>query len=68
MAFRGGDETTVFEGKIEHKTQKAYLVNSTLGDTYWVPLSQIVHKGEPDVDGNVEFTVTEWWAKKNGVA
>ena len=68
MGFRNGDETVVFEGKIEHTTPKAYLINGTLGGEYWVPKSQLVQMGDPDVDGNREFTVTEWWAKRNGLA
>lgn len=63
---RIGDEQSTFEGKIEHTTAKAYLVEATLGGKYWVPKSQIISMGEPDVDGNREFIVTTWWAEKNG--
>lgn len=51
----------VFEGKIELTTAKAYLVEMTLGGRYFVPKSQISDMGEPDIDGNREFTVSEWW-------
>jgi hypothetical protein len=53
------DET--FEAKIEFSTEKSHLVEMTLGGRYFVPKSQIVYMGEPDIDGNREFTVTGWW-------
>lgn len=67
MGYRDGDETVVVEGKINHTTPKAYLVEMTLGGEYWLPRSQIVTMGDPDVDGNREFTITEWIAEKNGL-
>lgn len=54
-------EDEAFEAKIEFTTPKSYLVELTLGGRYFVPKSQIVHIGEPDIDGNREFTVTGWW-------
>jgi len=54
-------ETYTFEGKIEHTTAKAYLVEFTLGGKYWLPKSQVETMGDPDIDGNREFVVSEWW-------
>jgi hypothetical protein len=59
MRERLPDET--FEAKIEYTSEKSYLVELTLGGRYFVPKSQIVHLSEPDIDGNMEFTVTGWW-------
>lgn len=66
------DEPVTFEGRVEHQTAKAYLVEPTLiklaGDgTCWVPKSQIKSM-TPSGDENVyEFTVSAWWAGKNGM-
>lgn len=55
-------KTVVFEGKIEHKSAKSYLMSMTLEPgRYFVPFSQIVEMGEPDIDGNVTVEVSEWW-------
>ena len=67
MPYREGDETVALEAKIEHATQKAYLIYPTLGGEYWLPKSQVATKSEPDGDGNVVFEVTRWWADKNGL-
>lgn len=66
MAYRRGDPTVVFEGKIEHRAPKSYLVTMTLETgKFFVPFSQIVGDiGEPDEDGNRVFEVTEWWWKR----
>lgn len=65
MPYRDGDETYDFEGKIEHATGKAYLVVPTMGPAQvWVPKSQVVKMTDPDGDGNIVFTVTEWWYSK----
>lgn len=62
MGYRPGDKTVTFEGRIEHKTAKSYLVEMTLGGRYFVPFSQIVEMTDPaDEDGNRIFEVTEWW-------
>lgn len=61
MAYRNGDPVEYFEGKIEHKSAKSYLVEMTLGGRYFVPFSQIVSMGDPDIDGNRQFEVTKWW-------
>lgn len=61
MPYREGDKTHDFEGKIEHATEKAYLVNPATGGEVWVPRSQIAKMTEPDGDGNILFTVTDWW-------
>lgn len=61
MGYRNGDETYSFEGKVEYVSAKARLVELTLGGKYWLPKSQTVSMGDPDIDGNREFVVTEWW-------
>lgn len=66
MGYRNGDETVAFEAKVEHATAKAYLIEMTLGGQFWLPKSQVVDMGEPDIDGNRDFTVTLWIAEKNG--
>lgn len=55
------EETHVFEAKVEFTSAKAYLVEMTLGGRYWVPKSQIYAMSDPDIDGNREFTVSDWW-------
>lgn len=67
MGYRSGDETVEFEGKVQHTTAKAWLVEMTLGGEVWVPKSQCVDKSDPDMDGNSIFVVTGWWAGKNGL-
>lgn len=59
--FRDDREDVEFEAKIEHATSKAYLIELTLGGRYWLPKSQVRHMGEPDIDGNREFAVSDWW-------
>jgi hypothetical protein len=66
--MRIGDEMVAFEGKVEVTTAKARLIETVFGAQVWLPKSQTISVGEKDVDGNQEFTVTEWWAKKNGLA
>lgn len=63
MARYNSKECYTFEAKVEHTSAKAYLVEMTLGGKYWVPKSQIEQMSEPDMDGNIEFTVSEWWWK-----
>lgn len=65
---RLGDEVICFEGRIEHATAKARLIDMTLGGQVWLPISQTIAMSEPDIDGNREFQVTAWWAGKNGLA
>jgi hypothetical protein len=67
-ASRIGDETVEFEGRIEHTTAKAYLIEPTaIGpQQFWLPKSQIVQQ-RPGDDGTVIFQVTEWIARKNGL-
>lgn len=62
-----GDETVAFEGRIEFSTEKAILIDRTIGEQIWVPRRQIVSMEEIDGDGNREFVVTEWFAKKEGL-
>lgn len=61
MGYKRNEDEFTFEGLIEHKTPKAYLVEMTLGGKYWLPISQVLHIGEPDIDGRREFIVSEWW-------
>jgi hypothetical protein len=64
MGYRPGDPTETFEGKVLLKTPKSRIVELTLGGKYFVPDSQVVEMGEPDLDGNREFEVTTWWWDK----
>lgn len=69
MPYRPGDFTYELEGKIEFETEKAYLVVPTLGPPQiWIPKSQIANKTEKDPEGNVIFTVTQWWAENSDMA
>lgn len=61
---RRDEKEFTFEGKVEHTSEKAYLVEFTLGGRYWVPKSQVLRMEEPDIDGNREFIVKEWWWNK----
>jgi len=62
------DETVTIEGRIEHTTAKAYLVEPTFGpEQVWLPKSQIVSMSEPDEDGLRVFVISEWIANKNGL-
>ena len=61
MAYRRNN-TVAFEGRIEHKSAKSYLMSMTLEPgRYFVPFSQISSMSEPDIDGNVVVEVSEWW-------
>lgn len=53
-----------FEAKIEVETEKAVLVEMTLGGMYWLPKSAIFYRSEPDFDNNVMFSVKDWWWRK----
>lgn len=54
-----------FEGKVEHTSSRAHLVESSLvsalDGTYWVPKSQISFMGEADINGERTFLVSGWW-------
>jgi hypothetical protein len=67
-ASRIGDESVEFEGRIEHETAKAYLIEPTaIGpEQCWLPKSQIIER-RPSDNGNFIFVVTEWIARKNGL-
>lgn len=69
MGYRPGDATVEFEGKIIHSTQKAYLVEPTLSriTEVWLPKSQVVGQTEPDGNGLITFTVTDWWYKRSDI-
>jgi hypothetical protein len=68
MGYRRDDRTETFEGKIEHKAPKSYIVEFTLGGRYFVPISQITNLDDVltnvDEDGNRVFEVTQWWWDK----
>lgn len=53
-----------FEGRIEHSTAKAWLVDPTVGSQVWVPKSQCRSKTEVD-EGLFVFVVSDWWYRKN---
>lgn len=62
MPVRQGDATVVYEGKIEHKAPKSWIVEFTLLPGKWaVPFNQILTMSEPDGYGNVEFEISQWW-------
>lgn len=54
-----------FEGKVEHSTSRAHLVESSLvsalDGVYWVPKSQISFMGDKDINGERTFVVSGWW-------
>jgi hypothetical protein len=59
---RIGDEIVEVEGRVEHETPKAKLVEFTNGPKIWVPKSQIVTE-LPNGD-TIIFHIKEWFAKK----
>jgi hypothetical protein len=60
-------EMLEFEGKVEHTTMKAWLVEDNIsGKQAWLPKSVGQMMGEPDPDGNIIFNAPEWWMKKAG--
>lgn len=66
FAREDDDKGVTIEGRIEHETQKAYLVNWTNGGQTWLPKSCIL---ESDINGNlITTTVKTWWARRNGHA
>lgn len=70
MAQRIGDEEHEIEAKVEHTTEKAWLVIDTMsGKQAWLPKSQGRIVQDVDPDGNTLFAVTDWWySKKSGFA
>ena len=65
MAF--SNEMVEIECTVEHTTAKAWLVvDNASGEKAWLPKSQAQMMGDADPDGNVVFSVPEWWLKKNG--
>lgn len=61
MNWKRNNDTVVFEGKILYRSAKSYMVEIDMGLKYFVPLSQIIEMSQPDIDGNIEFIVTDWW-------
>ncbi len=60
----GREEPVVFEGKIEHKSAKSYLMSMTLEQgRYFVPFSQILEMDWEgmDIDKNIVVEVKGWW-------
>lgn len=70
MGYRIGDETVEIECRVEHRTSKAVLIEPTcVGPAQvWVPKSQIVNEHDPDDEGKVILEITEWFARKEGLA
>ncbi len=63
---RIGDELVELEGRVEHETNKAKLIEFTNGGApKWCPKSQIVQ--EMVIGDTTIFHVKEWWAKKEGL-
>ena len=69
MPYRDGDPTVEFEAKVEHTTEKAFLIEPTMAaqKQVWLPKSQIAEYGEPDENGMRYFRVTKWWYDKAGL-
>lgn len=69
MPYRDGDPTVELEARVEHTTEKAYLIEPTMGskEKVWLPKSQIAEFGDPDANGIVYFRVTKWWYDKAGL-
>jgi hypothetical protein len=66
MAERIGDELHEFEARVEHSTQKAWLVIDTMSNNQaWLPKSigRIVRDVDPE--GLTIFAAPDWWLKKN---
>lgn len=63
--YRKREPDVEFEGKVEHSTSRAHLVESSyvseLDGTYWVPKSQITFMGEADINRERTFVVSGWW-------
>ena len=62
---RIGDESVEVEGRLEHETAKAKLVEFTNGPKVWVPKSQIV--SERENGETVIYVIKEWFAKKENL-
>ena len=69
MPYREGDPTVEIEGRIEHSTEKAHLIEPTTGKLkqVWLPKSQIAEMGEPNENEIRIFLVTKWWYEKSGI-
>ena len=62
--FRDEIDTVELEGRIEHATEKAYLVDFVDGDKpIWLPKSLVSYISE-EPEGLSAFEVPKWWAKK----
>lgn len=56
--------TTTVEAKFQLESQKAYLVELTLGGRYWLPKKCLTELERTDGDGNWNITVSDWWWDK----
>lgn len=63
--YKDEEEDFQFEGRVEHSTGKAILVDPTVGTQVWVPRSQITSQESVSDDGVFVFRVTAWWYHKN---
>lgn len=67
MAQRQDEITHEIEGKIEHVSAKARLVEDNFtGIRYWIPKSQTYDLNPSDDEGNFVLVVSDWWYKKRG--
>lgn len=54
---------------IKRVTDAAMLVELEDGDEIWIPLSQVADAEIYEAgDENLEISVTEWWANKQGIS
>jgi hypothetical protein len=68
MGERVGDEMVTIEAKVEHSTEKAWLIIDNMsGKQAWLPKSVGKIIEDVDRDGNTLFEAKEWWARKNGM-
>ena len=66
MAFNHGNEMHEIEVKIEHTTEKAWLVVDNMsGNQAWLAKKIATMVRAADEDGNVLFHAPEWWMKQN---
>lgn len=62
------NETHEIEGKIQHRTAKSYIIETTLpyGGYYrfFLPKKCCLDYNPTDGDGNMMFLVNNWWYNK----
>lgn len=68
MGERVGDEMIQLEVKVEHSTEKAWLIIDTMSEKQaWLPKSIGKIIRDVDEDGNSLVEAPQWWCKKNGI-